>query len=229
MRGRIPRSRTSKHQTAEMVFMSTFQIRLHRRRKRRRSGCQSPRWSLRRDLKGAVRQQCPGKSAGGGVSGRRTVLQRWIQDRSPSPQVHWILRGYIKNQNVSRRGSLSWKQLLRLATEWRSRNVQIAVARTHYLRGVGASVRPDTILRREKPPVEMNICNTMDNLQTEMSVMLLKMANGSPPAEVKNPYGFGYTTEGVIRDDGDVREMIGEVCHEPTSVAFGRFNVRLRS
>ena len=52
-----------------------------------------PRWSLRRDLKRAVRQQCPGESAGGGVSGRRTVLQRWIQDRSPSPQVHGILRG----------------------------------------------------------------------------------------------------------------------------------------
>ena len=109
----------------------------------------SPRWSLRRDLKGAVRQQCPGQSAGGGVSGRRKVLQRWIQDRSPSLQVHWILRGYITNQNVSRRGSLSWKQLLRLATEWRSRNVQIAVARTHYLRGVGASVLPDTILRQK--------------------------------------------------------------------------------
>ena len=31
------------------------------------------------------------------------------------------------------KGSLNWKQLLRLATEWRSRNVQIAVARTHYL------------------------------------------------------------------------------------------------
>ena len=30
----------------------------------------------------------------------------------------------------------------------------------------------------------MNICNT-DNLQIEMSVMLLKMADGSPPAEVK--------------------------------------------
>ena len=63
--------------------------------------------------------------------------------------VHWILRGYIKSQNVSRRGSQSGKQLLRLATEWRSRNVQIAVARTHCLRGVGASVRPDTILRRK--------------------------------------------------------------------------------
>ena len=32
---------------------------------------------------------------------------------------------------------------------------------------------------------EMNICNTPDNLQKEMSVMLLKMADGSPPAEVK--------------------------------------------
>ena len=33
----------------------------------------------------------------------------------------------------------------------------------------------------------MNICNTPDNLQIEMSVMLLKMADGSPPAEVKIP------------------------------------------
>ena len=40
------------------------------------------------------------------------------------------------------------------------------------------------ILRRKKPPVEMNICNTPDNLQIEMSGMLLKMADGSPPAEV---------------------------------------------
>ena len=30
----------------------------------------------------------------------------------------------------------------------------------------------------------MNICNTPDNLQIEMSVMLLKMADGSPLAEV---------------------------------------------
>ena len=37
----------------------------------------------------------------------------------------------------------------------------------------------------EKPPAEMNICNTPDNLQIEMSVMLLKMADGSHPAEVK--------------------------------------------
>ena len=37
----------------------------------------------------------------------------------------------------------------------------------------------------EKPPAEMNIGNTPDNLQIEMSVMLVKMADGSPPAEVK--------------------------------------------
>ena len=36
-----------------------------------------------------------------------------------------------------------------------------------------------------KPPSEMNICNTSDNLQIEMSVILVKMADGSPPAEVK--------------------------------------------
>ena len=33
----------------------------------------------------------------------------------------------------------------------------------------------------EKPPAEMNICNSPDNLQIEMSMMLLKMADGSPP------------------------------------------------
>ena len=100
--------------------------------------------------KGGCQTAMPGESAGDGMSGRRIILQRWIQDRNPSPQVHLILRGYIKCQNVSRRGSLNWKQLLRLATEWHSRNVQIAVARTHYLWRVGTSVRPDTILRREK-------------------------------------------------------------------------------
>ena len=30
----------------------------------------------------------------------------------------------------------------------------------------------------------MNICNTLDNIQIEMSMMLVKMADGSPPAEV---------------------------------------------
>ena len=35
-----------------------------------------------------------------------------------------------------------------------------------------------------KPLAEMNICNTPDNIQIEMSVMLVKMADGSPPAEV---------------------------------------------
>ena len=37
----------------------------------------------------------------------------------------------------------------------------------------------------EKPPAEMNICNTPDTIQREMSVMLVKMADGSPPAEAK--------------------------------------------
>ena len=37
----------------------------------------------------------------------------------------------------------------------------------------------------EKPPAEMNICNTLDTIQREMSVMLVKMADGSPPAEAK--------------------------------------------
>ena len=35
-----------------------------------------------------------------------------------------------------------------------------------------------------KPPAEMNIGNTPDKIQREMSVMLVKMADGSPPAEV---------------------------------------------
>ena len=35
-----------------------------------------------------------------------------------------------------------------------------------------------------KPPAEMNICNTSDNLQIEMSATFVKMADGSPPAEV---------------------------------------------
>ena len=34
-----------------------------------------------------------------------------------------------------------------------------------------------------KPPAEMNICNTLDTIQREMSVMLEKMADGNPPAE----------------------------------------------
>ena len=50
---------------------NTFQ-----RRKRRHRGGQAPRWSLRRDLKGAVRQHCPGGNAGDGMSGWRTILQR---------------------------------------------------------------------------------------------------------------------------------------------------------
>ena len=37
----------------------------------------------------------------------------------------------------------------------------------------------------DKSPAEMNIGNSPDNLQIEMSVMLLKMADGSPPAEVE--------------------------------------------
>ena len=34
-------------------------------------------------------------------------------------------------------------------------------------------------------PAEMNICNTPDNLHIEISVMSVKIADGSPPAEVK--------------------------------------------
>ena len=36
----------------------------------------------------------------------------------------------------------------------------------------------------EKTPAEMNRCNIPDNLQLEMSATLLKMADGSPPAEL---------------------------------------------
>ena len=84
--------------------------------------------------------ECPD---GGQYFSGKTIRQ------DPSPQVQLILRGYIKCQNVSRWWCLDWKQLLRLATERCSRNVQIAVARTHSLWGVGASLRPDTILRQE--------------------------------------------------------------------------------
>ena len=114
-----------------------------------------------------------------------SVLQRWIQDRNPSPQVQLILRGYIKCQNVSRRGSLNWKQLLRLATEWRQPKCSDCSC-TDPLPLVSGRLGPaghDTMVG--KPPAEMNICNTSDNLQIEMSVMLVKMADGSPPAEVK--------------------------------------------
>ena len=33
----------------------------------------------------------------------------------------------------------------------------------------------------------------------------------APRLEVKNPYGFGYTADRVIRDDSDVRKMDGDV------------------
>ena len=46
--------------------------------------------------------------------------------------------------------------------------------------GCLSPVRHDT--PAEKPPAEMNICNTPDNLQIEMSAMLVKMADGSPPS-----------------------------------------------
>ena len=77
------------------------------------------------------------------------------------------------------------------------------------------------------PLAEMNICNTPDNLQIEMSVMSVKMADGSPPAD--SDYGFGYTAHRVIRDDSYIRKMDGEVYHEPTSVMFGRFSIQWRS
>ena len=58
----------------------------------------------------------------------------------------------------------------------------------------------------------------LDNLQIEMSVMSVKMADGSPPAEVKI-----LTDSDTLQTDG---QLDGEVYHEPTSVMFGRFNVR---
>ena len=58
-----------------------------------------------------------------------------------------------------------------------------------------------------------------------MSATLVKMGDGSPPAEVNIPMDSD-TLHTVIRDDSDVRKMDGEVYHEPTSVMFGRVNVR---
>ena len=79
-----------------------------------------------------------------------------------------------KNQNVSHRGSLSGKQLLRLAMECSD------CSRTDPLPSGSGRLSP----AGHDTPAEMNICNTPDNLQIEMSGMLLKMADGSPPAEV---------------------------------------------
>ena len=73
-----------------------------------------------------------------------------------------------------------------------------------------------------KPPAEMNICNTPDNLQIEMSVMLLKMADGSPPAEVKI-----LTDSDILQKELSVmtrsyRKVDGSVCRRPgrESVCF---------
>ena len=66
-----------------------------------------------------------------------------------------------------------------------------------------------------KPPAKVNICNTPDTIQRGMSVRLVKMADGSPPAD--------------IGDDNEIRKMDGEVYHEPTSGMFGQFNVRGQS
>ena len=76
-----------------------------------------------------------------------------------------------------------------------------------------------------KPPAEMNICNTSDNLQIEMSATLVKIADGSPLAEVNILMDSDTLQTRVIRDDSDDRKMDGEVYHEPTSVMFGWFNV----
>ena len=50
--------------------------------------------------------------------------------------------------------------------------------------GSGCLVSPGYDAPVEIPPVEMNICKSLDNLQTEISVMSAKMAGGSPTVDI---------------------------------------------
>ena len=157
-----------------------------------------PPWSLRRDLKGAVRQQCPGECAGDGMCGRRTILRRRIQDRNPSPQVPLILRGYIKCQNVSRHG------MVQTTCSDCSRTDPLPL-------GSGRLVPAGHDTPAGNPPAEMNICSTPDNLQIEMSAMSVKMADRSHPAE-----GQILTDLNTLQTELSVMTVTSE------SVMFGR-------
>ena len=79
----------------------------------------------------------------------------------------------------------------------------------------------------EKPPAEMNICNTPYNLQIEMSGMLLKMADGSTQAEVTI-----LTDSDILQKELSVMTVTSKRWMEKLVMnpqVFGRFNVRLRS
>ena len=74
-----------------------------------------------------------------------------------------------------------------------------------------------------KPPAEMNICNT-DNLQIEMSVTLVKMADGIPPTEVKI-----LTDSDALQTELSVMTVTSERWMERFIMnpqMFGRCNVR---
>ena len=60
-----------------------------------------------------------------------------------------------------------------------------------------------------KPPVEMNICNTPDNIQRDMSVMLVKMADGSPPPEVNI-----HTDSDILQSKLSVKTAMSEIWME---------------
>ena len=70
-----------------------------------------------------------------------------------------------------------------------------------------------------KPPTEMNRRNTPDTIQREMSVMLVKMADGSPPAEAY-----------IIMDSETLQSKLSEMTVNSErwmeSGMFGQFNIR---
>ena len=69
----------------------------------------------------------------------------------------------------------------------------------------------------------MNICNTPDNIQREMSVMLVKMADGSPPAEVNILMDSDTLQSGLSVMTGMSERWMERFI---TSVMLRRFNVR---
>ena len=113
------------------------------------------------------------------MSGRQTVLQRWIQDRSPSPPSTLDSERIHKKSECITKGEPILEAALP-ASHGMAQPKCSDCNRTDPLPSGSGRLSPaghDT--PAEKPPAEMNICNTPDNLQ------IIENGRWKPPAEVK--------------------------------------------
>ena len=161
MKSRIPRSRRSTHHTAEMVFMLTLQTRLHQRRKRRHSGCQAPPVVAQTRHKGGCETAMPRRKRP-----RRNV---WTADNTSAMDARQesVAPSTVDSERIHKMSECITKGEPKLEAAPPASHGMVQPKCSYCSRtdplplGSGRLSPAGHDTPAEKPPAEMNICNTL--------------------------------------------------------------------